>query len=59
MDDNVCIIFDLVNCDNIDCVVKVGMKLFVGGNCFIMLSLMGLVGLIKVDLIEWMSVMIY
>ncbi|MFZ8693319.1 Asd/ArgC dimerization domain-containing protein, partial [Enterobacter kobei] len=30
-----------------------------GGNCSITLSLMGLAGLIKADLIEWMSVMTY
>lgn len=59
MDDNACIILDPVNRDNIDRAVKAGMKLFVGGNCSITLSLMGLAGLIKADLIEWMSVMTY
>ncbi|MDR8345884.1 aspartate-semialdehyde dehydrogenase, partial [Acinetobacter baumannii] len=44
---------------NIDRAVKAGIKLFVGGNCSITLSLMGLAGLIKADLIEWMSVMTY
>ena len=48
-----------VNRDNIDRAVKAGVKLFVGGNCSITLSLMGLAGLIKADLIEWMSVMTY
>jgi aspartate-semialdehyde dehydrogenase len=59
MDEKACIILDPVNRTNIDCAVKDGIKLFVGGNCSITLSLMGLAGLIKADLIEWMSVMTY
>lgn len=59
MDDNACIILDPVNRPTIDRAVKEGIKLFVGGNCSITLSLMGLAGLIQADLIEWMSVMTY
>ncbi|HBR1480010.1 TPA: aspartate-semialdehyde dehydrogenase [Klebsiella pneumoniae] len=59
MDEKACIILDPVNRYNIDRAVKAGLKLFVGGNCSITLSLMGLAGLIKADLIEWMSVMTY
>lgn len=59
MDEKACIILDPVNRTNIDCAVKDGIKLFVGGNCSITLSLMGLAGMIKADLIEWMSVMTY
>lgn len=59
MDERACIILDPVNRENIDRAVKAGIKLFVGGNCSITLSLMGLAGLIKADLIEWMSVMTY
>lgn len=59
MDDRACIILDPVNRNNIDRAVKDGIKLFVGGNCSITLSLMGLAGLINADLIEWMSVMTY
>lgn len=59
MDEKACIILDPVNRENIDRAVKAGIKLFVGGNCSITLSLMGLAGLIKADLIEWMSVMTY
>ncbi|MCV5479965.1 aspartate-semialdehyde dehydrogenase, partial [Escherichia coli] len=55
MDEKACIILDPVNRENIDSAVKAGIKLFVGGNCSITLSLMGLAGLIKADLIEWMS----
>ena len=59
MDEKACIILDPVNRTNIDRAIKEGIKLFVGGNCSITLSLMGLAGLIKADLIEWMSVMTY
>ncbi|HGW3765884.1 TPA: aspartate-semialdehyde dehydrogenase [Enterobacter cloacae] len=59
MDERACIILDPVNRENIDDSIKKGGKLFVGGNCSITLSLMGLAGLIKADLIEWMSVMTY
>jgi aspartate-semialdehyde dehydrogenase len=59
MDEKACIILDPVNRANIDRAIKEGIKLFVGGNCSITLSLMGLSGLIKADLIEWMSVMTY
>lgn len=59
MDEKACIILDPVNRNNIDRAIKEGIKLFVGGNCSITLSLMGLAGLIKADLIEWMSVMTY
>ncbi|UMX83907.1 hypothetical protein MJ561_15270 [Klebsiella pneumoniae] len=47
MDERACIILDPVNRENIDRAVKAGIKLFVGGNCSITLSLMGLAGLIK------------
>ena len=59
MDEKACIILDPVNRENIDRAVKDGIRLFVSGNCSITLSLMGLAGLIKADLIEWMSVMTY
>lgn len=59
MDDRACIILDPVNRENIDRAINDGVKLYVGGNCSITLSLMGLAGLIKADLIEWMSVMTY
>ncbi|MBN0387250.1 aspartate-semialdehyde dehydrogenase, partial [Pseudomonas aeruginosa] len=45
MDERACIILDPVNRENIDRAVKAGIKLFVGGNCSITLSLMGLAGL--------------
>lgn len=59
MDEKACIILDPVNRTHIDRAIQQGLKLFVGGNCSITLSLMGLAGLLKADLIEWMSVMTY
>ncbi|CDG89164.1 aspartate-semialdehyde dehydrogenase,NAD(P)-binding [Xenorhabdus bovienii str. puntauvense] len=59
MDKNSCIILDPVNREQIDKAVNDGIKLFVGGNCSITLSLMGLAGLIKADLVEWVSLMTY
>ncbi|KUM03159.1 aspartate-semialdehyde dehydrogenase [Chromobacterium subtsugae] len=59
MDKDSCIILDPVNRPQIDQAIQDGLKLFVGGNCSITLSLMGLAGLIKADLIEWMSLMTY
>jgi aspartate-semialdehyde dehydrogenase len=59
MDENACIILDPVNRQQIDRAVSNGIKLFVGGNCSITLSLLGLAGLIHADLVEWMSLMTY
>ncbi|PHM44912.1 aspartate-semialdehyde dehydrogenase [Xenorhabdus mauleonii] len=59
MDKDSCIILDPVNRPQIDKAINDGLKLFVGGNCSITLSLIGLAGLIKADLIEWMSLMTY
>ncbi|CDL85086.1 aspartate-semialdehyde dehydrogenase [Xenorhabdus szentirmaii] len=59
MDKDSCIILDPVNRTQIDKAINDGLKLFVGGNCSITLSLIGLAGLIKADLIEWMSLMTY
>lgn len=59
MDKDSCIILDPVNRPQIDRAINDGVKLFVGGNCSITLSLMGLAGLINADLIEWMSLMTY
>jgi len=59
MDKDACIILDPVNRQQIDRAVNDGVKLFVGGNCSITLSLMSLAGLIQAGLIEWMSLMTY
>ncbi len=59
MEKEACIILDPVNRQQIDRAIHDGGKLFVGGNCSITLSLMGLAGLINADLIEWISLMTY
>jgi len=59
MEKDACIILDPVNRQEIYRAIQQGIKLFVGGNCSITLSLMGLSGLIKTNLVEWMSLMTY
>lgn len=59
MHQDACIILDPVNRTEIDKAIQRDGKLFVGGNCSITLSMMGLAGLLNADLIEWMSLMTY
>ncbi|WP_323066403.1 aspartate-semialdehyde dehydrogenase [Aeromonas jandaei] len=59
MDKDSCIILDPVNRPQIDKAIKEGIKLFIGGNCSITLSLLALAGVIKAELVEWMSIMTY
>lgn len=59
MDDDSIIILDPVNRDKIDVAIDSGIKNFIGGNCSITLTLMGLYGLLREDMIEWLSVMTY
>lgn len=59
MEDNATIILDPVNGENIDKALKDGKKDFVGGNCTVSLMLMGLGGLFKEGLVEWMTSMTY
>lgn len=59
MNEEACIILDPVNHKQIHNFIKEGGKLFVGGNCSITLSLIGLAGLFQEDLVEWMSLMTY
>ena len=59
MDKDAVIILDPVNLDVIqDSLVKGG-KNWIGGNCTVSLMLMGLGGLFKHDLVEWVSAMTY
>jgi aspartate-semialdehyde dehydrogenase len=59
MDDDAVIVLDPVNLDAIkDALVKGG-KNWIGGNCTVSLMLMGLGGLFRHDLIEWISSMTY
>jgi aspartate-semialdehyde dehydrogenase len=53
------IILDPVNLNLITDSVRSGVKNFIGGNCTVSLMLMGLGGLFKSGLVEWMSAMTY
>jgi aspartate-semialdehyde dehydrogenase len=59
MEDNAVIILDPVNRDVIDKALANGQKDFIGGNCTVSLMLMGLGGLFRAGLIEWISSMTY
>jgi len=53
------IILDPVNRDVIDAALGKGVRNYVGGNCTVSLMLMGMAGLFRADLIEWMTCMTY
>lgn len=59
MEKNAVIILDPVNRHVIDQSLKAGIVDYIGGNCTVSLMLMALDGLIKADLIEWVSSMTY
>lgn len=59
MEDSAIIVLDPVNRGVIDCALERGVKDFTGGNCTVSLMLMGLVGLFRENLIEWMTTMTY
>ncbi|MGB0663931.1 MAG: aspartate-semialdehyde dehydrogenase [Pontibacterium sp.] len=59
MDDDAIIVLDPVNMNVIKDGLSRGVKTFVGGNCTVSLMLMGLGGLFKADLVEWMTSMTY
>ncbi|WP_029915614.1 aspartate-semialdehyde dehydrogenase [Pelobacter seleniigenes] len=59
MDDNAVIILDPINRDVIDKALAAGGKDFIGGNCTVSLMLMGIGGLFKAGLVEWVSSMTY
>ena len=59
MDADSSIVLDPVNRDKIDMALDAGVKNFIGGNCSITLTLLGLTGLFRANLIEWLSVMTY
>lgn len=59
MDDNAVIILDPVNRNVIDAALAKGQKDFVGGNCTVSLMLMGLGGLFRAGVVEWLSSMTY
>ncbi|MGY0398757.1 MAG: aspartate-semialdehyde dehydrogenase [Ostreibacterium sp.] len=59
MDDSAVIVLDPVNRHVINQGLSKGLKTFIGGNCTVTLMLMGLDGLFKHGLIEWMTSMTY
>ena len=56
---NAVIILDPVNMPVIKNALAKGVKDYIGGNCTVSCMLMGLGGLFKADLVEWMSCMTY
>jgi len=59
MADDAIIILDPVNLDVIKAGLAKGVKNYIGGNCTVSLMLMGLGGLFRHDLVEWVSAMTY
>ncbi|HTH94111.1 MAG TPA: aspartate-semialdehyde dehydrogenase [Rhodocyclaceae bacterium] len=59
MEDDAVIILDPVNQGVIDAALKKGIKNYIGGNCTNSILLMGVGGLFKAGLVEWVSSMTY
>ena len=59
MEQDAVIILDPVNRNVIDAALAKGQKDFIGGNCTVSLMLMGLGGLFRAGLVEWLSSMTY
>ncbi|NDP58914.1 MAG: aspartate-semialdehyde dehydrogenase [Oxalobacteraceae bacterium] len=59
MEDDAIIVLDPVNLDVIKTGLQRGIKNYVGGNCTVSCMLMGLGGLFRHDLIDWVSSMTY
>jgi len=59
MEEDAVIILDPVNHDVIDRALSSGVKNYIGGNCTVSLMLMGIVGLFRAGLVEWVSSMTY
>ena len=59
MRDDAVIVLDPVNRDVIDRAIGDGVRNFIGGNCTVSLMLMALAGLLRHDLVEWMTCMTY
>src|SRR5690606_10000752 len=59
MQDDAVIVLDPVNRAVIDEAMRRGIRNFVGGNCTVSCMLMGLAGLFKHDMVEWMTSMTY
>jgi aspartate-semialdehyde dehydrogenase len=59
MEKDAVIILDPVNRPVIDRALAAGIKDYIGGNCTVSLMLMAIDGLLKADLVEWVSAMTY
>ncbi|HED13561.1 MAG TPA: aspartate-semialdehyde dehydrogenase [Gammaproteobacteria bacterium] len=59
MTDHSVIVLDPVNRELIDQALDNGVRDFIGGNCTVSLMMMAMAGLLKADLVEWISVMTY
>jgi len=59
MSDDAAIILDPVNADVIRAALAGGLCTFAGGNCTVSLMLMAVSGLLKADLVEWITTMTY
>jgi aspartate-semialdehyde dehydrogenase len=59
MEDDALIVLDPVNRNVIDKGLKSGIKSYIGGNCTVSLMLMGIGGLFRENLVEWISTMTY
>lgn len=53
------VVLDPVNRDHIDAALAAGKRDFIGGNCTVSLMLMAIGGLMRADLVEWVSSMTY
>lgn len=59
MNDDSIIVLDPINSNEIDKAYDNGMKTWVGGNCTVSLMLLAIHGLIKENVIDWVSAMTY
>jgi len=59
MKDDAVIILDPVNMPVIEKALASGVRNYIGGNCTVSLMMMGMAGLFRADLIEWMTCMTY
>ncbi len=59
MNDDAVIVLDPVNRPVIEAAVGKGVRDYIGGNCTVSLMMMGMDGLFKNDLVEWMTCMTY
>ena len=59
MKDDAVIILDPVNMPVIEKALASGVRDYIGGNCTVSLMMMGLAGLLRNDLVEWMTSMTY